>query len=89
MPAPQQRRPQAPQVQTTTGPTSAVPCPWGCGYKNDFRPLVGSDMGGMGEGGIGIETGSVFGCDGCKRKFKILEIRPLTLFKVAPFVSRK
>lgn len=46
-------------------------------------------MGGMGEGGIGIETGSVFGCDGCKRKFKILEIRPLTLFKVAPFVSRK
>lgn len=88
MPTPSPRRPAVPQVQTTNGPTSAVPCPWGCGFKNDFRPLVGHEMGGMGEGSIGIETGAVFGCDGCKRKFKIMRIETLTIFQVAPFVPK-
>lgn len=89
MPTPAPRRPTIPQQQTTTGPTAAVPCPWGCGHKNDFRPLVGAEMGGMGEGSIGIETGSVLGCDGCKRLFRIVAIEPVTVFKLTPFVSRK
>jgi len=88
MPTPP-RQPIPAKVHSTTGATASVPCPWGCGHKNDFRPLVGSDMGGMGEGSIGIETGSVLACDGCRKLFKILEIKPMTLFRVAPFVSRK
>jgi len=84
---PQRVQAQRP-VHTTSGPVSGVPCPWGCGHLNDFRPLVGQDQGGMGEGGIGMETGAVFGCDKCKRKFKIMEIRQVTVVKVRPFAPR-
>jgi hypothetical protein len=52
----------------------------------DFRALAGQDMGGMGEGNIGFETGAVFSCDNkaCQRRFKIVAIEQITLVKVAP-----
>ena len=82
MPAPQ--RPSPAKIHTTSGPISAVLCPWGCGHKNDFRPLAGQGLGGMGEGEIGLETGAVFSCDGCKRRFKILAIEQVTVLRLAP-----
>lgn len=83
-----QPAPQQAKVHTTTGPISAVPCPWGCGHKNDFRPLAGAGLGGMGEGEIGMETGAVFGCDHCKRKFRILGLEQVTVVKVTPFAPK-
>lgn len=34
-PAPKKQQPRQPQQ--THGPVNAVPCPWGCGNKIDFR----------------------------------------------------
>lgn len=88
---PQPVRPQPPipgKVHTTTGPISGVLCPWGCGHKNDFRQLAGADLGGMGEGEIGLEHGAVFSCDKCKQKFRVMGIERVTVLKLEPFIPR-
>lgn len=54
------------------GPVDAVPCPW-CQRAQDFRAHAGSDMGGVGEGSVGLEHGAIFSCTpGCRRKFRIV-----------------
>jgi len=77
----QQRPAGAPTVKT--GPLGAVPCPW-CNFKMDFRAMAGQDMGGMGEGSIGLETGSVFSCDKCGKGCKIAALDRITIVKLAP-----
>jgi hypothetical protein len=80
-PSPNQQRSQAPTERV--GPLGAVPCPW-CNHKNDFRALAGQGLGGVGEGDIGLETGSVFGCDKCRRGMKITRLEQVTIAAVAP-----
>lgn len=72
-------------VKPTTGPAARVPCPW-CQYRMDFRALAGADMGGVGEGNIGFETGAVMSCDNprCRRKFKIAAIEQVVVVRLAP-----
>ena len=81
--------PQTPQTPgDRTGPLAAVPCPW-CNHKNDFRALAGQGMGGVGEGDIGLETGSVFGCDKCRRGMKINRLETVTVVGVSPVELRQ
>lgn len=56
----------------------------------DFRAHAGEAMGGVGEGDVGLETGSVWGCDNpqCKRKFKIVALERITIAKVAPVTTK-
>jgi hypothetical protein len=59
----QQRRRVAIRKQATKGAVHAVPCPY-CGHKNDFRKFVGTSED---WGTFGLEPGSTFSCDKCKR----------------------
>ncbi len=85
------QRPQPPRaappgkVHPTVGPTSGVLCPWGCGHKNDFRPLAGAELGGMGEGSIGLEIGAVLSCDKCKQRFRITRLEMVPVIGLEPF----
>ncbi len=73
-----------------------VPCPW-CRVVHDFRPFVGQEHGGTGEGSVGFEIGAVFVCSvqvkgqerGCLKKFQVADIRRETVVKVRPVSTRK
>lgn len=79
------------------GPIYAVPCPW-CGRPQDFRGMAGQEHGGFGEGSVGFEFGAVLFCEekdqtgrviaGCRRSYRITEIKPVVMVKVEPVQVR-
>lgn len=46
--------------------------------------MASASMGGLGEGDVGIETGAVWSCDRCSKKFKIVALDRIVVVKVAP-----
>lgn len=76
-------------IGPVTGPLHAVQCPW-CRHRMDMRAMAGQDMGGIGEGDIGLETGSVWICDNkqCGRKFKIVALERIVVVKTAPVQTK-
>lgn len=75
------------------GPIYAAKCPW-CRRLHDFRGLAGQELGGAGEGSVGVEYGAIWYCEekdpagnvvaGCRRPFRITEIKQVVMVKLEP-----
>lgn len=71
-----------PLKETTSGPVTAVQCPW-CGHTLNFQGHADETQGGEGWGGQGLQAGSLADCDACERTSRIVSVKTMTMVQLA------